>query len=72
MNNKSRVKGSAILVVILSSIAFFIYAMSVFSESEHFDLMQNRYEKQIVKKYNKDEMQFYKKILVDNSIFNNI
>ena len=52
---QNKIKGSAILVVIFSSIAFFIYVMSVYSEAEHFNIMQNKYEKNINKKYEVDE-----------------
>ena len=48
---QNKMKGSAILVVIFSSIAFFIYVMSVYSEAEHFNIIQNKYEKNINKKY---------------------
>ena len=47
---QNKIKGSAILVVIFSSIAFFIYVMSVYSEAEHFNIIQNKYEKNINKK----------------------
>ena len=40
---QNKIKGSAILVVIFSSIAFFIYVMSVYSEAEHFNIIQNKY-----------------------------
>ena len=52
---QNKMKGSAILVVIFSSIAFFIYVMSVYSEAEHFNIIQNKYEKNINKKYEVDE-----------------
>lgn len=51
---KNRKIGSGILVVILSSIAFSIYAMSTFSEVEHFHIVLDRYEKnnrEIYQKY---------------------
>jgi Na+-transporting methylmalonyl-CoA/oxaloacetate decarboxylase gamma subunit len=50
-NIKDKLKGSGILVVILSSIVFFIYSMSTFSEQEYFSILQNKYEKDIVKQY---------------------
>lgn len=69
---QNKMKGSAILVVIFSSIAFFIYVMSVYSEAEHFNIIQNKYEKNINKKYEVDENEFYKKILEEYQILNNV
>ena len=51
MKKVKKIRGSAILVVIFSSIAFFIYVMSVYSETEHFSVIQNKYEKNIKKFY---------------------
>lgn len=42
---KNNLKGSGILVVILSSIAFSVYAMSAFAEIEHFSILLDKYEK---------------------------
>ena len=67
-----KIKGSAILVVIFSSIAFFIYVMSVYSEAEHYNIIQNKYEKNINKKYEVDENEFYEKILEEYQILNNV
>ncbi len=69
---QNKIKGSAILVVIFSSIAFFIYVMSVYSEAEHFNIIQNKYEKNINKKYEVDENEFYEKILEECQILNNV
>jgi hypothetical protein len=52
-NVEKKLKGSGVLVVILSSIAFSIYIMSVYAEQEHFAIMQNKYEKNIVTQYEK-------------------
>ena len=38
-------KGSGILVVILSSIAFSIYSSTAFLDIEHFSILLNKYEK---------------------------
>lgn len=43
--NKNKLKGSAILVVVFSAMAFSIYTMSTFSESEHFSILVDKYEK---------------------------
>ena len=69
---RNRLKGSAILVTIFSSIAFFVYVMSVYSESEHFSIIQNKYEKNITNKYNVDEKEFYEKTLEKYQILNNV
>ena len=42
---KNKLKGSGTLVVVLSAMAFSIYTMSTFSESEHFGILVNKYEK---------------------------
>lgn len=68
----NKLRGSAILVVLFSSVAFFIYVMSVYSEAEHFSIMQNKYEKNITNKYNVDEKEFYEKTLEEYQILNNV
>lgn len=48
MNKKSvlkKNKGSGILVVILSSIAFSIYSSTAFLDIEHFSILLDKYEK---------------------------
>lgn len=67
----NNIKGSAILVVIFSSIAFFIYVMSVYSEAEHFNIIQNKYEKNISNKYKVDETKFYDETLKKFQEMNN-
>ncbi len=47
----SKLKGSGVLVVVLSAMVFSIYTMSTFSESEHFSILINKYEKNIKKYY---------------------
>ena len=54
LKNISKLKGSGILVVILSAIAFSIYSTSVFSESKHFSLIFSKYEKSISNYYEKN------------------
>lgn len=68
---QNKIKGSAILVVIFSSIAFFIYVMSVYSEAEHFNIIQNKYEKNISNKYKVDETKFYNETLKKFQEMNN-
>lgn len=68
---QNKIKGSAILVVIFSSIAFFIYVMSVYSEAEHFNIIQNKYEKNISDKYKVDEKEFYDETLKKFQEMNN-
>jgi len=52
-NTKKMIKGSGILVVILSSIAFSVYAMSAFAEIEHFSILLDKYEKNNKEYYEK-------------------
>lgn len=66
VNIKDRLRGSGTLVVILSSVAFSIYAMSTFSEQEHYKLIQSRYEKDIKSTYEKNVdkiSEYYENIL---------
>lgn len=72
MKKVKKIRGSAILVVIFSSIAFFIYVMSVYSETEHFSVIQNKYEKNIKKEYEVDQDKFYDKNLEEYQMLNNI
>ena len=72
MKKRLNFKGSAILVVIFSAIAFFIYVMSVYSESEHFSIIQNKYEKSINEKYDVNEKEFYEKTLEKTKNLNNV
>lgn len=67
MRKNSKLRGSGILVVVLSSIAFSIYAMSTFSEGEHFNILLNKYEKDIVSIYEKDVSDidgYYERLLI--------
>jgi hypothetical protein len=69
LNKKSKIRGSGILVVILSSIAFSIYAMSAYLEVEHFSILLDKYEKnskEIYEKYIDNVDDFY------NLYYNNI
>ena len=55
MNKKyNRFVGSGIIVVILSAIAFSIYAVSNFAEQEHYGILQQKYEENITMEYEKD------------------
>lgn len=53
-------------MVILSSIAFSIYLMSTYAEQEHLNILQNKYEKDIIAVYeknNSDIESFYQQVL---------
>lgn len=66
---KNSLKGSGIIVVILASIAFSIYAMSTYSEQEHFSILQQKYEADIRQEYEKNNEnieQFYDSVLINN------
>lgn len=61
-------KGSGILVVILSSIAFSVYAMSSLAEVEHLGILLNKYDennKGYYEKYINNVDEFYH--LYDNN-----
>lgn len=51
MDNKKKLMGSGILVVILTAIVFMIYSSSAYSEQEHFELLQKKYENDIINYY---------------------
>lgn len=66
MNNKKKLKGSGILVVILSAIAFSIYSSTVFSQAQHFDNLLNKYMKNSKNYYEKNignEQTYYNYVL---------
>ena len=70
MKKFNKLKGSGVLVVILSAVVFSIYVMSNFAEQEHYGIMQEKYEKNIKEMYEKnpeDIEEFYNQIL-DNSL----
>lgn len=71
MKKSNKLKGSAILVVLFSSIAFYIYVMSVNSEAEHFSIIQKKYEKNIIEKYNIDIDEYYNNTKEKNQMLNN-
>ncbi len=71
MNSKRKnmLKGSGVLVVILSAITFSIYVSSNFAEAEHYSIMQDKYEKNIKEYYEKDLEDiddFYEKVIEKN------
>lgn len=66
---KKMLKGSGVLVVILSAITFSIYVSSNFAEAEHYSIMQDKYEKNIKEYYEKDLEDiddFYEKVIEKN------
>ncbi len=67
---KKRLVGSGTLVVIFSAIAFSIYAVSTFAEQEHYGIMQDKYEKNIIEEYEKNVdniEEYYDKLLEKNN-----
>lgn len=52
--NKNKLRGSGILIVILSAIIFSIYTASTYAEQQHFSMMEKKYEKNIIEYYEKD------------------
>ena len=49
-----RLKGSATIIVIISAIVFFTYAISTFSDIRHMKYMQEKYEDNIREIYESD------------------
>lgn len=71
MKKYSKLKGSAVLVVILSAIVFSIYVVSNFAEQEHYGILQDKYEKNIKEDYEKNVdnvEEFYNKVLEKNNM----
>lgn len=64
LNKSKKLRGSGILVVILSSIAFSIYATSAFTEIEHFSILLDKYEK--------NNKEYYERYIDDIDEFYNI
>lgn len=66
---KNKLKGSGILVVVLSAMAFSIYTISTFSESEHFSILVDKYEKNNIEYYERnldDIEEFYDNVKLNN------
>lgn len=69
LNKMSKIKGSGVLVVVLSAMVFSVYTMSTFSESQHFSILIDKYEKNIKEYYEKnvDNIdEYYNQILIKN------
>lgn len=52
--SESKYRGSGILIVVLSAITFSIYAASTYAQQQHFDIMEKKYEANIINYYEKD------------------
>jgi hypothetical protein len=73
-NFKSKLRGSAVLIVILSAITFSIYTSSTYAEQQHFTIMEKKYEKNIIDYYEKDNTnidKIYDELLRINTLSNN-
>lgn len=71
MNRLNSKKGSGILVVILASIAFSVYAMSAFTEIEHLGILLDKYEennKKYYEKYIDNVDEFYNKYYIEDEV----
>lgn len=71
MKISKKIKGSGILVVVLSAVVFSIYVSSNFAENEHYGILQEKYEKNIKDEYEKniDNIEeFYNTILEENNM----
>ena len=74
MFKKNKLKGSGILVVVLSAIAFSIYSGTAFLETEHFGILVENYEKNIKEKYeeNIDDIEAqYNNLIIKNNMNEN-
>ena len=65
--NKSRLKGSGILVIILSAVVFSVYVSSNFAEVEHFGIVSKKYEETIKERYeeNTEDIEGYYQDLLE-------
>lgn len=51
---KNKYMGSGILVVILTALVFMVYSSSTYAEQEHYQMLQKKYENDIINYYNSD------------------
>lgn len=68
---KDKLRGSGVLIVVLSAISFSIYASSTYAEQQHFSIMQKKYEKNIIEYYEKDNQridEIYDELLQINKL----
>ena len=71
MFKKNKMRGSVILVVVLSAIAFSIYSSTSFLETEHFGVMVSSYIGNIKEKYSKNVSNVeenYDRVILNNKI----
>ena len=71
MFKKNKMRGSGILVVVLSAIAFSIYSSTSFLETEHFGVMVSSYIGNIKEKYSKNVSNIeenYDRVILNNKI----
>ena len=71
MFKKNKMRGSGILVVVLSAIAFSIYSSTSFLETEHFEVMVSSYIGNIKEKYSKNVSNVeenYDRVILNNKI----
>lgn len=71
MFKKNKMRGSGILVVVLSAIAFSIYSSTSFLETEHFGVMVSSYVENIKEKYSKNVSNVeenYDRVILNNKI----
>ena len=74
INNKNKLRGSGVLIVVLSAISFSIYASSTYAQQQHFNIMQKKYEKNIISYYEKDNEkieEIYDELIKINKLSNN-
>lgn len=54
LSKKSKIKGSATLVVIIASVVFMLYAQSTRADAKHMANMHEKYKESILKEYNEE------------------
>ena len=54
LRRKSKIKGSATLVVIIASVVFMLYAQSTRADAKHMTNMHEKYKESILNKYDEE------------------
>ncbi len=54
LSRKSKIKGSATLVVIIASVVFMLYAQSTRADAKHMTNMHEKYKESILNKYDEE------------------
>lgn len=71
---KNKYMGSGILVVILTALVFMVYSSSTYSEQEHYQMLQKKYENDIINYYSNDVQNIddvYQNLINNNQVNTN-